>query len=155
MTSFLADQLEQFGRLVCSPTEESGDTASAQTVCEMVATAVYLLDRIENTEAKAQLPRPQWDENTARNSVPLFRKWFEHATAVAERVRDCARRGEVVGDADEFLHRYNAAKMMAVDFERTAAAFRPSNGQTQAGRQSVPLDEVMNELLRRGGPAGN
>jgi hypothetical protein len=155
MNSFLADQLEQFGQSVCSPTEESGETSSAQTVSEMVATAIYLLDRIEKTEAKAHLPRPQWDENTARNSVPLFRKWFEHATAVAERVRDCARRGEGVEGANEFLHRYNAAKMMAVDFERTAAAFRPSNGQIHAGRQAVPLDEVMNELLRRGGPAGN
>ena len=153
MPSFLARQLDHFGQQVRSGAggADGDGSAVADDAAEAVATAVYLLGRIEAAAARAQPTPPAWDESAARRFVPLFRDWFEYATRVVALVRDGNARGFPVEGREEFIHRYNVAKMMAVDFERTAEA----QGQWERGeRHGRPLEEVMDELRGRTGAAG-
>jgi hypothetical protein len=150
--SFLAAQLEHFGQDVRAEGWEAQPDFSvlSRDVAEMVATAIHLLDRVEAAAAKSQPARPDWDEARAREFVPIFNVWFEHATAVLMRVRECTARGEPIEGATEFIHRYNAAKLLSVEFERTAAL----HASREIGRHGFSLDEVADALQRRGRTGG-
>jgi hypothetical protein len=139
--SFLSEQLDRFGRSIrAEDTQQENNGPSVSDVAEMVATAMHLLDRIEARAAKGQPARPGWSEEAARQCVPLFVQWQQHAAKVLEMVRAFAQNGIEIEQANELLHRWNLAKSLATEFERTAVLYRspPSRG--------TPLNSIANEL---------
>jgi hypothetical protein len=152
MPSFLAEELEQLRRRV-SGDEWKRDhewAKLAADVTEMVALALHLLDRIESAAAKEQ-PVDRWDESAARRFIPLFRQWFDYATAVNEARRASEEHGYAVDDSARFLHALNRAKMMARDFDSLVESQRRIERGESGGR---PLREVMDELRGRSGARG-
>ncbi|HXE52692.1 MAG TPA: hypothetical protein VN541_06735 [Tepidisphaeraceae bacterium] len=151
MVSFLNTQLQHFGQDVRSGRWQADDRAGEfpRNVSEMVATALHLLDRLEKSAAAAQPSRPDWSPDEARRFVPAFQVWLEHASAVLEQVRECRNRGFTIERAEEFVHRYNIARLMGEDFEKTVAIYL--SREPAAQRRGIPLDEVEDELRRRAG----
>jgi hypothetical protein len=145
MPAFLAEQLDHFGRQVRSDAwkGEHHWAMLAADVGDMVALALHLLDRIEAAAGREQPAPPAWDEAAARRCVPLFRQWFDDASAVLELARACGAQGQSVEGLSEFVHRYNSAKLIATDLDKTASAYRARQRGESNGR---PIAEVLDEL---------
>ena len=149
MTSFLAEQLHCLGQRVrAEPDKADRDewASRAEETAEMMAFAVHLLQRIEAAASRKQPADGAWDEAAAREFIPVYREWFEYATVVRDLRHACKAHGHPVAGAEEFLHGYNRAKMMARDFDSLVAAARAIDEGKRRGR---PLSEVADELRGR------
>ena len=149
MLSFFADELNHLRQRVQSDVwkRDHDWAALADEAAEMSAMAVHLLMRIEAAASRRQPSEPgMWDESAAREFLPLFRDWFEYASGVRDIRAACKSHGYPVEGAEDFLHAYNRAKMMALDFDALVASVR---GIEQGSCRGRPLEEVANELRRQ------
>ena len=126
MSPFLSEQIERFGEISESDRwrTEPADAERARDIAELAATAIFLLDRLETAAAREQPARPAWDVAAARRFAPLFCDWYAHASTVLKLIKESHSRGQAVEGASEFIHRFNAAKLLAVDMDHTVARVR-------------------------------
>lgn len=145
MATFLASEIEhlreQATRGPGDPSVTVDWTARSRDAADLAAVAVVLLDRIDATAARRH--PPTWDEATARREIPLYRAWFDLATAVKDLRSACAAHGAPVEGGDDFYHAYNRAKMMATDFDSLVESNRRFVAGERTGR---PLNEILDEV---------
>jgi hypothetical protein len=149
MDSLVVEQLEHLGDQVREePWKTEHDWAVlADKAAELTAMAMHVLRRIEAAGARKQpTDRKMWDEAAAREFVPIFQQWFEYATKVKLLRKECKTHGFPVEGTEEFLHAYNLAKIMALDFDRTVESLRRFERGECRGR---PLEEVSSLRSRR------
>lgn len=125
--------------------------ALADDVAEMTALAVHLMERIEGLAGRKQPVTRGWDEGAAREFIPLFQQWLEYATVVKNARLACRDHGYAVEGADDFLHAYNRAKLMARDFDTVVESVNRVERGEGRGR---PLREIVDELRHRPGTGG-